>query len=169
MRTPTTLLILTLLATAAFATTGNAEPETGTTHWILVDARTMEIHTGPPETIPDSLYSCGGQAPFDTYCETGEHPTVWIHGFAWPFPDAGTLESRLIHEDGAQVFRCDYLQGETVSCFVFGVPVGPEGPIHHDCYAYLPLTAGIFTNNPSPGEPTGIPGGLGPWQCLLVP
>lgn len=108
---------------------------------------------------------CEATAPEETYCATLVHASAGEphHTLFGDFVSTYTLESRLIHADGARVLQVTVVEGTLVDFQEYGD--WPTGPFWQDCFAYEPGSAG--SEPPFPFEPNGEPGGDGDWGCRI--
>lgn len=117
---------------------------------------------------------CSGDAPVETYCETGQRSFVFLHGclpgtFEGAVGYTGTIESRLVHDGADRTFACTYEDGSLVG--TEGGGSFPSGDFVQEGYSYAPNTYGTDLSpltDALDGNPTGAPGGVGHWAVVLI-
>lgn len=138
----------------------------------LTEEEADEMASSQGDTGPNS---CGGDAPLETYCTTGDYTSNFgaIHWCVAGPSFTGQVESRLAHDDGARTYVCTFQDGEYITSFQDGEWPDAGEEFTHEGYAYFvgaPALSPVgdqLPENGVVGQPSGIPGGDGHWTVRI--
>ena len=149
--------------------------------------QTNHLDTG----ISDPLSRCGGTAPADTNCDTGQHLRLGAGTFGPGSGDGcptacdtrlpgytGTLVMTIVYkvwssgagapqQDVTRTNTCNFNAGVVLSCVLSGsAPPSYIGPVQGQLKQFGGYVT-IYTHScQSNNLGTNTPGGSGPWQCF---